>query len=254
MFLRKKCITIDRLIEISCVENHKLSILKHIARWLIIFCFPVLLLTISLAWGFNSTWIFKYGFEKYNVGEVTGLSSDNLKDITYSWTKYINSDREYWDIVIHQNGKSFTLFSENEQKHFKDVKALIWLDYKIIFVTLLILLCYVFYRLRLKSRGSCRKLALDTVIGCGISVVLMIVLGAASLLNFDSLFLKMHSVLFTNDYWSAEGYMLELFPGGFWYDAAFICIGLMVGLTLILGLMGLMCLRLIRSKTNLMHD
>jgi len=226
------------------VVKKNLNIIKHIVRWIIICCLPVMLLAMSIAWSFNSPWIYNCGFEKYNVGAVTGLSDDNLNKIAGSWTKYINSNQEYWDIVVNQNDKSFTLFSKDEQMHFKDVKALVWLDYKVLLVTLLLFLSYVFYRLRLRNRESSRKLAKDVVIGSSISLGLIIVVGAASFLNFDSLFLKMHSVLFTNDYWSAEGYMLELFPGGFWYDAAFICIGLMVGLTLIIGLSGLIYLRL----------
>jgi integral membrane protein (TIGR01906 family) len=207
-----------------------------------------MLLTVSLAWGFNSPWIFNYGFEKYNVGTATGLSNENLNKIAGSWTKYINSSQEYWDIEINQNGNSFTLFSHDEQMHFKDVKSLIWLDYKVLIVTLLLFLSYVIYRLSLRKKESYRKLTKDVVIGSSISLGLIIVLGAASFLNFDSLFLKMHSVLFTNDYWYAEGYMLELFPGGFWYDAAFICIGLMVGLSLLIGLTGLIYLRTSRIK------
>lgn len=223
-----------------------MKICINIFRLIFIICLPLLLLVVSLAWGFNSRWIFNYGFEKYDVASVTGLSAANLNIISDSWVKYINSNQEYWDIVIEQDGKSFTLFTHDEQMHFKDVKALIWFDYKVLIITAILCLLYVFYRLRQMARDSFRRLALDSVIGSGISIGLIILLGAASFLDFDSLFLKMHYLLFTNDFWYAEGYMLNLFPGGFWYDAVFICIGLMAAMTLIIGGASLSYLRLKR--------
>ena len=51
----------------------------------------------------------------------------------------------------------------------------------------------------------------------------MLLLGAGALLDFDHLFLRFHLFAFTNEFWSAEGYMLLLFPGGFWYDAVIYC-------------------------------
>jgi len=226
------------------VGDRYLKILKNIFRWIFVLCLPVLLLTASLAWGFNSRWIFNYGFQKYNVSATTGLSVENLNKISGSWTKYINSNREYWDITIEQDDDSFTLFTREEQSHFKDVKALVWLDYKFFMVTLIFCLIFTFYYLRSRKKES-YKLARDVVIGCGISFGLILLLVAASFFDFDNLFLKMHYLLFTNDFWYAEGYMLELFPGGFWFDAAFICIGLMAGLTVILG-----CASLIYLKSN----
>jgi len=40
------------------------------AKWLFILCLPLLLLTASLCWAVNSAWLYEYGFEKYNVGQV----------------------------------------------------------------------------------------------------------------------------------------------------------------------------------------
>jgi integral membrane protein (TIGR01906 family) len=231
-----------------------MKVLRNIFRWVFIFCLPVLLLTASLAWGFNSKWIFNYGFKKYSVSTTTGLSAENLNKIAISWTSYINSGREYWDIVITQDKESFTLFTREEQLHFKDVKALVWLDYSVFFVTLLLCLSNIVYLLWQKSMKSYRRLARDAVIGSLLSVGLMLLLGAASFLDFDALFLKMHSLIFTNDYWYAEGYMLILFPGEFWYDAVFICIGLMAVLTIIIGGSGFLILKLtgrIKSQDEL---
>jgi uncharacterized membrane protein len=63
----------------------------------------------------------------------------------------------------------------------------------------------------------------------------MCALGIGALLDFDSLFLRFHFIAFSNDFWSAEGNMLLLFPGGFWYDAAIYCVIAISVMAIILG-------------------
>ncbi len=71
--------------------------------------------------------------------------------------------------------------------------------------------------------------------GCMVSILFIIAIAVASFFNFENLFLQFHYLAFTNEHWYAEGYMLSLFPGDFWYNAAFICIAFMAGLSLIWG-------------------
>jgi integral membrane protein (TIGR01906 family) len=227
-----------------------MKLFEKIFRVLFVISLPLFLLTFSLACGFNSKWIFDYGFNKYDVSRATGLSSDNLNKISGSWIEYIDSTQEYWDIKIEQNGKSFTLFTSDEQMHFKDVKALVWLDYKVLLITLLLIFGYIFYQFRRKTFDSQRWLAAEVVTGCCISLGLILLLGVASFLDFDSLFLQLHYLIFSNSYWYAEGYMLNLFPGGFWYDAAFFCIGLMAALTFLIGGSGIIFLKKTRGSQS----
>ncbi len=212
-----------------------MKIRKAIFRWVFILCFPLLLLSSSLAICFNSQWMFNYGFEKYQVSQSTGLSTQNLAKIASSWTSYINSNKEYWDITINQDGKTFTLFTLDEQMHFKDVKALVKFDYLVLFLALILCIGSTVLRLYPITRENTKQITKDILYGSLLSIALICVLAIASLFDFDALFLQMHYLLFSNNYWYAEGYMLELFPGGFWYDAAFISIGLMAGLALISG-------------------
>lgn len=241
-----KSITIKNL-TIKPRESH-MDIVKNILRWIFILFFPLFLLTASLAISFNSHWIFNYGFDKYDVSKTTGLSEQNLDKIAASWTSYINSSKEYWDITINQNGSSFTLFTSEEQMHFKDVKALVLLDYLVFSLTLVLCIGYGYYSLQTRTKKSYKRLAKDIILGSTFSIGLILGLGVASFFNFNALFLNMHYLFFNNDYWYAEGYMLELFPGGFWYDAAFIAIGLMTSLIFINMIVAFIILRL--NKVN----
>jgi uncharacterized membrane protein len=80
-----------------------------------------------------------------------------------------------------------------------------------------------------------RKLAGVTIIGSTVTLGLMLLLGIGALINFDTLFYDFHLIAFTNQFWSAEGNMLLLFPDGFWYDAAIYCILTIAALAIILG-------------------
>jgi integral membrane protein (TIGR01906 family) len=148
-----------------------------------------------------------------------------------------------------QNGKTFELFTVEEQIHFKDVKDLIWLDYKFLIVSLIVLLAYCILMFLKRSRPLLRSLAKGTLWGCGIAVLLVMILGAASFLDFDQLFLQFHYLVFTNQYWSAQGYMLLLFPGDFWFDAAIFCVSLMLLLSGILAAAAIIYLRASRDKS-----
>jgi integral membrane protein (TIGR01906 family) len=228
-----------------------LKALGILARWIFIISLPVLFFTASIAWGFNSFWLYQYGFQKYEVSQTTGLPENELNNAARGLISYFNSGEEYVHITVTANGNSFQLFNEEEQVHFQDVKQLVWLDYKVLLVTLCIVLGY-FLTLILWRWGRYWHLLARTVIwGSGFSLALLLILGIASVLNFDQLFLSFHYLVFTNLTWSASGYMLLLFPGGFWYNAALICITFMAGLAIMFGAAAIAFIRFTRRGIRL---
>jgi len=230
----------DRIIErdynnISWREVAKLKVLKHIVGIIFILCLPVLLVSLSLAWGFNSFWLYNYGFQEYSVSQTTGLTQDELTIAGKGLIKYFNSSEEYVHITLIRDGHPFELFTPEEQSHFKDVKQLVWLDYRVLLISLILVLSYALAAIFLQKGKYRSALAWNVIWGSLLTIVLIVIVGVASILDFDSLFLKFHYLAFTNQYWSAAGYMLLLFPGGFWFDAALFCIGFVTLLAIILG-------------------
>ena len=224
-----------------------MNILKIVARWIFILCIPVLLLSASIAWGFNSLWIYTYGFQKYNVSQTTGLPPAQLEMIAKGMIDYFNSDDEFVEITVTEDNRPFDLFTTEEQIHLKDVKQLVWLDYRVLFVTFFIILSYSLVSIFWLRRGRRRQLAKSLLWGSGLALSLIIIVGVAVVFAFDWLWLQFHFLSFSNDFWSAEGYMIPLF-GGFWYDAALICIAFMAGLAIILGISAFLCLRFNRNQ------
>jgi len=213
-------------------------ILGLAARWLFMLCLPVLLLTASIGVAVNSLWLYKYGFEKYSVGQTTGLAEVELEKAAEGLIGYFNSDEEDINLSVVKDGQPFELFNQREVIHLKDVKGLIWLDYWILLGTLVYALAYAGVSLFWWKRRYWRRLAWGVVGGGGITLALMLALGVGTLLGFDQLFLQFHLISFTNPFWLLDpttDYLIMLFPQGFWFDVTLFCLLTTVFGTVVLG-------------------
>ena len=215
-----------------------MKILGIAAKWLFILCLPVLMLTASLSWATNSLWLYKYGFEKYDVNQTTGLAKAELDKAATGLISYFNSGEEYITLTVVKDSEPFIMFNLRETAHLKDVKGLIWLNYWVLLGTLLDALSYTSVSLFWRKRRYWRQLARAVVGGSSITLALMLALGLGALLNFDQLFLQFHLISFTNELWQLDptrDYLIMLFPGGFWYDATLFWALGTVGPAVILG-------------------
>jgi len=197
-----------------------LHILNAAAKWLFVLCLPVTLITGSIWWVANSQWLYTSGFSKYDVSSTTDLTEGELEKAAAGLISYFNSPEQYADISVIKNGQSIELFTDEEIIHFYDVKKLFQLDFRVFLGTLIYILLFTLVTL---LRRQWQKAAKTTLIGSGFTLFLILLLGIGALLDFDQLFLQFHLFAFTNEFWSAEGNMLLLFPGGFWYDAVIYC-------------------------------
>jgi len=199
---------------------------------------PILLLTASIGGAVNSQWLYQNGFEKYNVGQTTGLAEAELAKAAGGLIHYFNSGEEYITLTVLNDGESFELFNQREVTHLKDVKGLIRLDYRLLLGTLIYVLAYAGVCLFRQRKRHWRRLAWGVVGGGGITLALMVALGVGMLFNFDQLFWQFHLISFANEFWLLDptsDYLIMLFPQGFWYDTALFCAGVTIGLAVILG-------------------
>ena len=222
-----------------------MKILITTAKWLFILCLPWLLLSASIGGAANSVSLYKYGFEKYNVSQTTGLAEAELEKAATWLIRYFNSDEENISLTVVKDGKPFVLFNEKEVAHLRDVKGLFRLDYWVLLGTLVYALAYAGVSL---WRKNWRQLAWGLVGGSGLTLALMLVLGLGTLLNFNQLFLQLHFISFTNELWQLDptkDYLIMLFPRGFWYDATLFCaLAAAVGAVVLGGVGGLMLKRI----------
>ncbi len=192
------------------------------ARVIFILALPALLVSAAIAFEFNSPWLYKSGFQKYNVGQTTGLSEAELEKAATGLISYFNSDDEYISLTVVKDDQPFELFNQREVAHLKDVKELVQLDYRLLLGTAIYVGAYAGVCLFWRKRHW-RRLAWGVVIGSSIALGMIIAMGVgATFLDFGQLFLQFHFFAFTNELWMLDpsrDYLVMLFPEGFWYDA-----------------------------------
>jgi integral membrane protein (TIGR01906 family) len=208
------------------------------ARWLFILCLPVVLLTGGIAIAVNSQWFYEWGFDRYDVGQTTGLEDSQLEKAAGGLIDYFNSDNEYIELTVIKDGQPFVLFNQREIVHLKDVKELILLDYWLLLGTGGYVLLYTVISLCWLTQESRQQLAAAAAGGSGLTLGVMLTLGLMALIDFDWFFLQFHLISFANDIWQLDpsrDYLIMLFPGGFWSDATLFCAILILALTLMVG-------------------
>jgi integral membrane protein (TIGR01906 family) len=232
-----------------------LKIIGIIAKWVFILCLPTLLITASISLATNSLWLYKYGFDKYNVSATTGLTEGVLDKVAIELTSYFNSSDVHISFLIIEDGRPIELFNQRELSHLKDVKGLIWLNYWVLIGTLLYAISYTVTSLIWHRRRRLRQLAREVAGGSSLTLVLMLALGLGVFLGFDRLFLQFHLVSFANDFWQLDpttDYLIMLFPSGFWYNAALFCVLATTAFAMFLGSLSGGYLIFTKGKVNQM--
>ncbi len=220
-------------------------------RVLFIISVPFFLFTASTGIAVNSHWLYTAGFEKYGIAQVTGISDSELNKAATGLIQYFNSGEKYINLQVAKNGQPFTLFNEKEVLHLADVKALIWLDYKVLIGTFVFLLIFAAFYVRRKANKH--HLAQGLFGGGVLTLVMGLALGVGILTGFEQLFWNFHLLSFSNDFWlldPTKDYMIMMFPEEFWYDAfGFVAI-LTLGLAVVVGALGGVYLRISKIRNQ----
>lgn len=202
-------------------------------------CLPILLVTATMAFELNSLWLYKNGFKKYNVSQVTGLSETELDKAARGLISYFNSDEEYISLTVIKDGQPFELFNQREVAHLKDVKGLVQLDYRMLLGTAIYVGVYAGICLFRRRKRYWRRLAWGVVGGSSIALGMMIALGIGSTVQgFGQLYTQFHLFAFVNELWMLDptkDYLIMLIPEGFQYDMA------MLFAKITMGIAGTLC-------------
>ena len=204
-----------------------LKISGTLARLLFALSLAALLLSATIGGAINSRWLYQYGFQKYQVSETTGLAATELEKAARGLIRYFNSDEELISLTATKDGQSFPLFNQREIVHLKDVKGLVWLDYRVLAGASLYVLGYALLGFFLSRPKYRRFLAKGVLGGSALTLGLMLALGLGTIFSFEQLFLQFHLLSFANDFWQldpARDYLIMLFPQGFWFDAFTFCV------------------------------
>jgi len=203
---------------------------------------PVLLIATNIRWLAGEEGFYRLEFSRYDAQARTGLPQGELRRVARELIDYFNSDAPALDIQIVQGGQQVPLFNPRERAHLADVKGLLQGTFRAQEGALILVLLYPTLAFLLRRRAL-RPLARQALWGAGLTLALVLILGALALLNFDWAFLQFHFLAFANELWRLDpstDRLIQMFPQGFFYDATLL-VGLLTaveggGLAAIAGL------------------
>lgn len=205
---------------------------------LFIVCLPIFLCTTTARCAVNSIHLYEYGFNKYNVGQVTALDNKQLNEIATRLIDFFNSKVDTPQMrVTNIYGEEFELFHDYELTHLNDVNKLFRSNFLLQGISLGYIIVYILLFF-LWIKGRWQDLAKGVMRGCALTLVLVAAVGIASIFFFEQMFIQFHLVVFPNLYWlldPSKDYLIMLFPEGFWMDIAYFGVGAIIVEALLLG-------------------
>lgn len=205
-----------------------MKIVRAATYWLFVVCFSILLITSTVRLGVNSIRIYEYGFDKYHISQVTGMDQTQLSEIARKLVDYFSCRVETpQTTVVDKYGREFELYHDYELVHLQDVKGLFQVDYLMQRIALGYVVIYALLFL-LWRKGRWQDLARGITRGCILTLIVIGVIGIASIFGFEQLFIQFHYLIFgdpSSSPWMldpSKDYLIMMFPEGFWQDIAFL--------------------------------
>ena len=224
-----------------------------VVGWLAPVALMLLLVTTNVRLTANSLAVYERLFERHQVPARTGITTEGLRDVGRQIQDYFGSDDEPLKVTAVVNGVERSLFGADEASHMSDVKQLFRKTYRVQAASALFLLIVAAAAVALHRRRSWALLAMWLRRGAVISTVAIVVIGLASLVAFDQVFLLFHYLGFPEGNFTfntTTDYLVRVFPIGFWADIT-VLIGIMTILqAALLYAVGAVTPRLVRRRAR----
>ncbi|SHF77540.1 integral membrane protein TIGR01906 [Caldanaerobius fijiensis DSM 17918] len=178
-----------------------------------------LLLTNLQVVAFNDAF-YRMEFKKYNISRNVKISYDELVAISKDIQEYLLGKRGDLNIVVNIEGKDKLLFDRRELRHMEDVRDLFKKGFLVRNIStglLIISIIYFWIKKRDFLYVLIKWLAILSAVITGIVFILFYV-------DFNRYFTYFHLIFFNNNLWlldPSKEMLVNLFPQGFFSDAAF---------------------------------
>lgn len=183
---------------------------------------PAFLIASNVRLIINSSALYNYGFDKYNIPYRTGIEKDELLSAGKQIREYFNSKDEFLDVRVEFGGVTRSIYNLREITHMKDVKNLVQISYRIQEVSAIYILIFVLLGFWSNGRRFIRIISRYFAIGGAVTAGLVLSVGLLSVIGFERLFLAFHIVSFSNDLWQldpSKDFLIAMFPEEFFFTA-----------------------------------
>nr|WP_294490505.1 TIGR01906 family membrane protein [uncultured Mediterraneibacter sp.] len=164
--------------------------------------------------------VYQREYEKHDVLDDLDMTMEDVMYVTREMMEYLRGEGETLSVITTVEGKEQDFFNEQDRFHMGEVRGLFIGGLNIrLAACVIIVLCILFLwgtRADLKNvipRGY--------QIALGVSGALVLLLGAACVIDFNTVFVQFHHIFFDNDLWifdPAQDYMIRMLPEGLFFD------------------------------------
>jgi len=197
---------------------------RTLASLLFVLAIPAALITSDIRFMVNEPRVYRYAVDNFDAVQTTGISRDQLLAAGAQLRAYFNNGDDTVSIKVTQDGREVSLFNNRETLHLKDVKdRLQWQD-RVQEFSVLFIAAYIAAVVLWSREISVRRLAVNTMVGCGITLALLGVVGALGASGFNANWTRFHELLFSNDFWLLNprtDHLIQIFPPEFWQNIVF---------------------------------
>lgn len=164
--------------------------------------------------------VYEKEYEKYDVLSELNMTMEDTMHVTREMMSYLRGNRDELSVITTVDGKEQDFFNEQDRFHMEEVRRLFLGGLNIRTVAcILALLCIIV----LVAAGADLKIILPRTyhMALGVTAAVLIILGLACAVDFNTVFVGFHQVFFDNDLWlfdPAEDYMIRMLPEGLFFD------------------------------------
>lgn len=201
---------------------------------------PLFLITGNVRVITNSSWLYEYDFNRYDIERRTGLPREELRRASDDIVDYFNNEDELLVTQVNFGNGDVPLYQQREILHMRDVKDLMLFVNNVERATFGFLLIFMIAGLVVRG-WQFMPLLRRMMIGAGIGTLITVIsVGVATAISFDAVFTQFHLISFANDLWLLDpnnSYLLRIFPENFFLDATLIIAGMtVIEFTVLFGL------------------
>jgi integral membrane protein (TIGR01906 family) len=200
--------------------------------WIVTIPFLIISTTTNMYTGCER--LYEYGFDKYQISQVTGINKTQLDDVARQMADYLNGKSRTLQLTVDSKDGTRQLYNEKELTHMEDVLKIVSLFHVIQIVSLILfLLLGTIIYFRMGINRILRGLEIGSIITAAFTMILI----AWAFIDFDGLFLLFHYVSFSNNLWildPSKDYLIMMFPEGFFNDVALFMVATIMGLCVVI--------------------